>query len=120
MIRIGLIGAGPRGVGNMKKLLAHEGRCVCSGIADPMEENAKKAAEELGGVEHIVSDFKDLFEHILMVISEIHKNKDIMYAIVSVCGDESISNENCSSAIDSASSFSLFITQTDIVCISST
>ncbi len=63
MIRIGLIGAGPRGLGNMKKLLAHEGRCVCSGIADPMTENAEKAAEELGGVDHIVSDFKDLFEH---------------------------------------------------------
>jgi predicted dehydrogenase len=63
MIRIGLIGAGPRGIGNMKKLLAHDKRCVCSGIADPMQDNAEKAATELGGVEHIVSDYKDLFEH---------------------------------------------------------
>src|SRR6185369_7951915 len=48
MIRIGLIGAGPNGTGNVAKLAKHTSRCRVTAIADPVKAAAEKVAAVYG------------------------------------------------------------------------
>jgi predicted dehydrogenase len=48
MIRIGLIGAGPNGTGNIANLAKHTSRCRVTAIADPIKAAAEKVAAIYG------------------------------------------------------------------------
>lgn len=67
MIRLGLIGAGPNGTGNIKKLLAHSERCRLTAIADPMTENAETVKAEYGA-ETVVADCSEFFDQVDAVV----------------------------------------------------
>ena len=69
MINIGLIGAGPNGTGNIKKLVAHADRARLAAVADLSAEAAQKVAAEYGDAEtKVVSDFQDFFDCVDMVV----------------------------------------------------
>jgi len=46
MINIGILGAGPNGTGNARRLAEHSTRCKIAAIADPQPDNARKLAED--------------------------------------------------------------------------
>jgi len=49
MIKIGILGAGPNGSGNAKRLAEHTDRCRIAAVADPNEEAARKLADQHSG-----------------------------------------------------------------------
>lgn len=66
MIRLGLIGAGPNGTGNVRNLLKHEGRCRLMAVADPNQEAAARVAAEYGG--NAVADYREFLGTVDAVI----------------------------------------------------
>lgn len=69
MINIGLIGAGPNGTGNVKKLVAHSDRARLAAVADLNEEAAKTVAAEHGDADtKVVSNFEDFFDVVDLVV----------------------------------------------------
>lgn len=66
MIRLGLIGAGPNGTGNVRNLLKHEGRCCLTAVADLDQEAAARIAAEFGG--QTVIDYRDFLPNVDAVI----------------------------------------------------
>jgi predicted dehydrogenase len=66
MIRLGLIGAGPNGAGNVRNLLEHEGRCRLMAVADPNQAAAARVAAEYGG--QAVTDYRDFLATVDAVV----------------------------------------------------
>ena len=67
MIRLGLIGAGPNGTGNIRNLLKHGDRCRLTAVADPVTEAAERVAAEFGA-DHVVADCSECFDHVDAVV----------------------------------------------------
>jgi len=67
MIRLGLIGAGNNGTGNVRKCVVDPNRCRLVAVADPNEEAARSAAKEFGA-EKTVTDFKAMLGDVDAVI----------------------------------------------------
>ena len=67
MIRLGLIGAGPNGTGNIRGCTANPARCQLVAVADPNEKAAQAAAKEFK-IDKVVADFEDMLPDIDAVI----------------------------------------------------
>lgn len=67
MIRIGILGAGPNGQGNARKLAEHADRCSITAVADPNTEAAQALAAEFDGT-RVFSSEGDLFPEVDAVV----------------------------------------------------
>jgi len=67
MIRIGLIGAGPNGAGNLKRLARHSERCRIAAIADPVTDHAEQLAAEHGGA-RVFDAFEPMLDEVDAVV----------------------------------------------------
>jgi predicted dehydrogenase len=66
MIRIGIIGAGPNGTGNAKKLAAQQARCRIAVVADPNREAAQALAAQFDAA--VATDYRAMLGDVDAVV----------------------------------------------------